>query len=145
MLIVLQFQNIASGAIFIHNLSLSLSNDFSCPGRTKPVECSSGSYSDAGEEGCTTCPKGFYCPENALKAPKACQLGEYTDKEGQTNCSICSTGYFCNDTKTPPEQCETGYYSEAKMSACSVCPAGYRYVIFIYFMEWLLFFTSNFR
>ena len=133
MVIFENWQNISYEATLIHNVILSLIH-FSCPGRTKPVECLSGSYSDAGEEGCTTCPKGFYCPENALKAPKACQLGEYTDKEGQTNCSICSTGYFCNDTKTPPEQCETGYYSEAKMSACSVCPAGYRYVLFIYFM-----------
>ena len=99
---------------------------FSCPGGTKPVQCLSGSYSDAGEEGCTTCPKGFYCPEDALKAPKPCQLGEYTDKEGQTNCSVCNTGYFCNDTKTAPEKCEQGYYSEAKMSACALCPAGYR-------------------
>ena len=90
------------------------------------MKCLAGTYSDSGVEDCTICPKGFYCPEDALKAPKPCQLGEYTDTEGRTNCSVCSTGYFCNDTKTPAEKCEVGYYSEEKMSACSLCPAGHR-------------------
>ena len=99
---------------------------FSCIGGLKPVVCASGTYSDAGDENCQSCPKGFYCDEDGLAAPKPCQLGEYTDTEGRSNCSICATGYFCNDTKTSPEKCQVGYYSEAKMSSCSLCPAGYR-------------------
>ena len=84
-----------------------------------------GTYSNAGEEGCTACPKGFYCPQNALKGPLPCQLGEHADTTGRTNCTICPAGYFCNDSSTLPAPCSDGFYSPAKMSACSPCPGGY--------------------
>ena len=98
---------------------------FSCINGTSPVKCLKGSFSDAGQEGCSTCPKGFSCPQDALKAPLPCQLGEYTDSEGMLNCTVCPAGYFCNDTKTSPSPCADGYYSSTKMSACSPCPGGY--------------------
>ena len=98
---------------------------FSCYNGTPPVECLKGTYSNAGEEGCTACPKGFYCPQNALKGPLPCQLGEHADTTGRTNCTICPAGYFCNDTSTLPAPCHDGFYSPAKMSACSPCPGGY--------------------
>lgn len=100
-------------------------SSFSCENGTLPVECLKGYYSDAGDEGCMICPKGFYCPTNALKAPLPCQLGEYTDIEGRTNCTVCPAGSYCNDTKSAGMVCEDGFFSSAKMSACSPCPGGY--------------------
>ena len=89
------------------------------------MECLKGSFSDAGQGGCSICPKGYYCPKDALIAPSPCQLGEYTDSEGRLNCTVCPAGYFCNDTKTSLSPCKDGYYSSTKMSACSPCPGGF--------------------
>ena len=65
---------------------------------TECISCSSGGYSPAGSPGCSVCPAGFYCPDNALSAGVACPISTYQDGQGAINCKKCPSGFLTTGT-----------------------------------------------
>ncbi len=53
----------------------------------------------------------------------ACDAGQYA-APGSGVCHTCAAGYRCANTSAPnPVPCATGFWSPAKATNCSVCPA----------------------
>ena len=100
---------------------------FRCPGKNSLIGCTSGSYSAVGEELCSTCPKGSYCPSAEMPEHMICPLGEYTDSTGSTSCTSCPAGHQCKDVSASPTTCPDGSYSGGGTSECTLCPAGSKY------------------
>ncbi|EDO39339.1 predicted protein, partial [Nematostella vectensis] len=86
-----------------------------CPrGTSYPLGCVEGTYNDrTGQEACTECCAGFYCPSNS----SSCSLG-------------CPTGHYCpNGTKTEFQYpCPRGTFNnqtgQQAFSACEPCLPG---------------------
>lgn len=71
------------------------------------------------------CAQGHYCPGgNAV--PIACEAGTYTNLTGQTECSLCPPGYFCELATVVPADCPAGYWcpSGTKFGTAFACPNG---------------------
>tara|TARA_B110001450_G_scaffold129971_1_gene122223 strand:+ start:19967 stop:28030 length:8064 start_codon:yes stop_codon:yes gene_type:complete len=93
-------------------------------------ECQTGHYtstmSEASEDECRKCPKGWF--QSAVIQPdcKRCPTGQYQLEEGQSECTSCAEGRF-NDIVGKDEvctQCPAGYINTGTRHMCSICPAG---------------------
>jgi len=93
-------------------------------------ECQTGHYtstmSEASEDECRKCPKGWF--QSAIIQPdcKRCPTGQYQVEEGQSECTSCAEGRF-NDIVGKDEvctQCPAGYINTGTRHMCSICPAG---------------------
>ena len=62
---------------------------------------------------CLDCTAGYYCPDNEMHTPLACEKG-YFSASGATACTVCEAGYYCDSNTT----------SEVFMYTERVCPAG---------------------
>ena len=102
---------------------------FSCEGKTHRVECLAGTYSPAGSDECTTCPKGAHCPTKTLETYILCANGTYSDTEGSSDCKLCDAGFRCPSVgMEAPLVCPNGTYSNTTGAVeCILCPAGYRW------------------
>ena len=102
---------------------------FSCPNKTRLVECSAGSYAAAGSTECQFCPKGAFCPTKGQSTYHLCANGTYSDIEGLSDCKICDAGFRCPSVgMEAPEECPNGTYSySAGARYCVFCPEGHRW------------------
>ena len=102
--------------------------DFSCPNKTAPVECSTGSYAIAGSIECQPCPKGASCPTKGLSTYFLCPNGTYSDSESLSDCKVCPAGFYCPSVgMEAPEECANGTYSYTTgVQYCILCPEGHR-------------------
>ncbi|XP_075695382.1 uncharacterized protein LOC142661742 isoform X5 [Rhinoderma darwinii] len=66
------------------------------------------------------CPIGHRCPPGSSE-PKACPMGQFQDKIGQSQCEVCPAGKYCGLLKTEETQESVlgNYYVPME------CPAGY--------------------
>ena len=103
---------------------------------------SSGDYVGPGDPAkrrfdCIDCPGGYWCGVATVE-PNECGVGVYSPP-GQSECTMCRIGHFCNSTSTSEEmmlnnlQCPTGYFCPPGLSDvanaedCSMakyCPQG---------------------
>lgn len=71
---------------------------------------------------CDNCPSTFYCPAGTTNTTRLCQAGYYRDGNG--NCQVCPTGYFCPLAESTIDNlydhCASGYYRTG--NSCSECP-----------------------
>ncbi|GKT33090.1 hypothetical protein ADUPG1_007102, partial [Aduncisulcus paluster] len=118
--------------------------------------CDAGFYCPAGSvdsEGRSSlggsaniCPVGHYC-EGSNSIPVPCEIGKQQPSTGQTSCSTCTAGTYCNEAGlSSGTTCDAGYYcpsgsiiqlpcpigryslstdtGSSAMSQCRTCPAG---------------------
>ncbi|CEM37955.1 unnamed protein product [Vitrella brassicaformis CCMP3155] len=74
------------------------------------------SYVPNTDNQCAVCPPGYYCLEG-VPLPQPCGKGYYS-REGQTGCTACVLGHYCDSDTTPAENV-TG-----PSSAWTECPGG---------------------
>ena len=73
------------------------------------------------------CPVGHYCPLGTL-IPTACPSGTSrvsTGGQSESDCTLCSAGYYCIPNNPIPVVCPTGAYCPQGSSLPVLCPAGY--------------------
>ena len=58
------------------------------------LACSPGKYLEG--QYCKSCPGGYKC--SGSTQPVACGPGTYSNSDGNSKCSNCSKGYYCNRT-----------------------------------------------
>ena len=107
---------------------------FSCADKINPSPCPTGTYSGQGQDVCTDCPPGFYCPSTNSSSPIPCQPGYYANETNSLICKVCDPGYSCFNSSENPVVCDNGTYSSGSCSACIQCPSGYRLVEFNMFV-----------
>ena len=124
------------------------------PGQIEAIDkCVEGFYCPPGQiRPNISCPSSFYCPNGTGSSPKQCRDGTYTNRQGQSECSLCKPGFYCppidkqnaTDNIAPcpvgyycpegvsfytKEPCPHGTYNPATMSqsvtACLPCKPGY--------------------
>lgn len=125
--------------------SLGLGNCAECPagfkcsraGLSEPEDCERGYYNNAtGQAACSKCEAGRECLNGKESIP--CQAGYYS-REGESNCTKCSTGTYslssasfciqcpegnkCIDGSLPVN-CSEGYFSRRGAADCELCPVG---------------------
>ena len=97
------------------------------------VECPPGSYCDGTNEQKIGCPIGRYSVRNGTSRSdqcSVCDIGTYTDTEGQSVCLQCKPGHRCPGINFVGSYglmvpCTVGNYQpNASMSVCIPCEAG---------------------
>lgn len=92
------------------------------------LDCSRGTYSNAGDLACTTCPAGYSSGDVAASCDE-CTSGTISSSEGDV-CEYCPAGYVKQGT-TPGDietchSCPSGKYTDGNGGLqCNICPAGY--------------------
>jgi hypothetical protein len=112
----------------------SLPGHYSSAGASSMSPCLPGTYNSLHRSSnCTTCPAGYYCPNNAMAAydefrcpagaycprgssdVRLCPAGTYNAHEGmgaESDCYDCPPGHFCEGSglTQPSGPCAEGYY-----------------------------------
>mmetsp|Transcript_6755 Transcript_6755/g.25246 ORF Transcript_6755/g.25246 Transcript_6755/m.25246 type:complete len:276 (+) Transcript_6755:1642-2469(+) len=114
--------------------------------RGRKYECPPGFYvshtSPAAPSHCLECPVGWICPGNGVRYQ--CINENYNPFPGQTECLVCGTGFFTNNSSTSclacPQNthcgdgivqlvCDPGYYltsnDDSSLRECVACPRGF--------------------
>jgi uncharacterized Zn finger protein (UPF0148 family) len=104
-----------------------LGNPIQVPGCTP---CSIGSYSDAGDQSCTSCPTGSSTTSLGSAGSYSCVLCAAGYGMGRTlACKICSIGSYSANGAVSCADCATGYSTNAvgqvSKAACTKCASGY--------------------
>ncbi|CAF0948375.1 unnamed protein product [Brachionus calyciflorus] len=116
--------------------------------RTQCYSCSPGYYaSSEGLASCNACPDGYQCCD-ARAEPSICpvgtsqntyyikdrkhcydcNLGYYADNPGTLSCKACPDGHYCEDHKSSPKPCPSGYisyYYVKDRTTCYPCTQDY--------------------
>ncbi|EIN13347.1 hypothetical protein PUNSTDRAFT_57408 [Punctularia strigosozonata HHB-11173 SS5] len=106
-------------------------------------ECQPGSYSQTGQEPCTSCTAGayqdqagstfcmgadagYYVPSDAATAETICPAGSYSSDTGSTECTTCPAGSSCpSEGETAPQSCAPGQFQDQTgATSCNDCAAG---------------------
>ncbi|XP_058655214.1 SCO-spondin isoform X4 [Onychostoma macrolepis] len=86
------------------------------PGLQAPTApCRQGYWCPAGQTDdlALPCLVGHYCPPGS-PVPILCPTGTYQDKQKQANCTICESGFYCDET-----------FGAANISVLQPCPKGH--------------------
>ena len=90
-----------------------------CDGETL-ISCGDGYYKQS--TNCIKCNSTLYCPAGTTNMTRRCQQGYYLD--GNKNCQVCPTGYFCPFAESTVDNmyayCASGYYRTG--GSCTECP-----------------------
>lgn len=72
------------------------------------------------------CPKGFWCPEEAMVRPRPVLGGCWGDTLGSVNAcpNVCQAGTYCPPGSTAPTPCPPGHYCPIGMDVPTPCPSG---------------------
>lgn len=116
------------------DLALGATGKYSPIGSSKPSDCTNtvpaGYYIK--DDVITECPAGAYC-DGTSPAYKACAIGTYNPRKGQSSCKNCPPGHYCiseRDTlgAITAKPCDKGTYSATVMASakttCISCPPG---------------------
>ena len=99
----------------------------SCSNEIGHLPCPNGTFSSTGQDKCTPCPVGYYCPSESTTSPVPCAVGTYANETQSISCGDCPPGYSCKNTSDTPVLCADGTFSPGGRSECQVCPGGYRW------------------
>jgi len=89
-------------------------NTWSSAGQETCSQCRGGFYCPIGSGSEIACPQGFYCPEAELY-PVKCPRGRYgkiAGLESEIDCEPCDAGHVCSQSGLiePDGLCDPGYY-----------------------------------
>jgi len=88
------------------------SGTYSLAGNTACTNCGYGSYSAAVSSACTTCPVGTMCNSVTTPAPVNCGQGNYQGSTGQSFCLTCPANQYCSSATTQtPASCPAHTFS----------------------------------
>ena len=95
---------------------------YSLAGNTACTNCGYGNYSAAVSSSCTTCPVGTMCNSITTPTPVNCGLGNYQGSTGQSSCMTCPQNQYCaSPTTSTPITCPTHTSSVAGSSSLLQC------------------------
>ena len=95
---------------------------YSLAGNTACTNCGYGNYSAAVSSSCTTCPVGTMCNSITTSTPVNCGLGNYQGSTGQSSCMTCPQNQYCaSPTTSTPITCPTHTSSVAGSSSLLQC------------------------
>ncbi|EDQ84448.1 uncharacterized protein MONBRDRAFT_12796 [Monosiga brevicollis MX1] len=92
--------------------------------------CGPGSYSSAGQGGCTSCDAGKYQDSYGQSGCKNVGQGYYASGRARSNRQACSPGFYSNsEVATECKPCSASpfpgnYQDQYAQSACKACPSG---------------------
>lgn len=103
-----------------------------------PHPCEPGTYrsstggfeklDDVNDNGCKTCPEGYYCQDYGSTYYTICKEGWYCNAGEKTSMppgQFCDVGHYC--TNGLRNRCAAGKYQDKiGQDSCSPCPAGYQ-------------------
>lgn len=92
--------------------------------------CNDGYYCEPGKDSPTPtdglCPKGYFCKNNVYIFKYPCEKGNYNLLTGQSSCTGCTDGYYCEGGTADRQKCPKGYecHNNARFSSEYPCPPG---------------------
>lgn len=104
-------------------------------GNTSPSLCAPGSFQDeVAQPSCKACPRGYFCPEQAMIEPIICNIGTFSKAESSTQCTNCPLGTYSDlqgvRTEEDCKVCESRFRCTqtglTKMQMAVECQEGYQ-------------------
>ena len=95
-------------------------------GKSSCSSCIQGSYCTGSAASPQSCPKGYMCPtKTRFEKEFPCGPGTYSQVTGNSACSTCPAGYYCNNAAvTPDNLCPTYKYCPQSTAYGILCPPG---------------------